>query len=117
MDNATHLYALIREGYDDPYHTEYYLDELLAKNKMISFAIRTRRTACIYVYELHPSSLQNKLKIVGLYDLATEDNGRLYKIWLKQETLLRSEQHLSTTYILAHPEIMYDCLTYIEYDM
>jgi hypothetical protein len=117
MENTTHLYALVREGYDDPYFIEYYMDEVVAKNKLITFALRTRMTACVYVYEL-ASTPNQKLKMVGMFDLATDENdSRFFKIWMKQEALLRSDQHISTTYLLANPDTMYDCLKYIECDM
>ena len=63
------------------------MDEVVAKNKLITFALRTRMTACVYVYEL-ASTPNQKLKMVE------ENDSRFFKIWMKQEALLRSDQHI-----------------------
>ena len=86
------------------------MDEVVAKNKLITFALRTRMTACVYVYEL-ASTPNQKLKMVE------ENDSIFFKIWMKQEALLRSDQHISTTYLLSNPDTMYDCLKYIECNM
>lgn len=104
-----YLYVLLREGYDDPFHTEYYLDEHIAKNRMVEFAIRTRCTVGIYVYRIDFGEPEKKLKFVKRIELAQDDNRTFWKIWLKQDA-----EGLSTDYILRHPEIMHDCLEDIE---
>ena len=111
MEHACrYLYALEREGYDDPYHTEYYLDEMTAKNRMISFAIQTKCVACVYVYLLDFNTPDKKMKLVKQIDLATDDTKRFYRIWLKQDA-----EEITTKYILDNPEIMHDCLTTFEF--
>lgn len=99
------LYAVEREGYDDPYHTEHYLDETTAKNRIISFAVKTRCIACAYVYRIDLNALDKKLQLTHTIELATDESKRFYKIWLKQDA-----EELSEKYILENPEIMYDCL-------
>lgn len=111
MQESSHnrMYALTREGFDDPFHIEYYLDETIAKNRMIEFAIKTRCEVCVYVYELNIETPERKMNLISMINLAKDDSKRFCRIWLKQDG-----KELPTDFILKHPDIMYDCLDYID---
>lgn len=103
-----YLYAFVREGYDDSHHTEYYLDEHIAKNRMVDYAITTRCVSCVYVYRVNYATPEKKMKMVKRIDLAHDDSKRFYKIWLKQDA-----EGLAKNYILSKPEMMHGCLDYV----
>lgn len=103
-----YMYAFVREGLDEPHHTEYYLDEDTAKNRIISFAIRTRCISCVYVYNIDFATPTEKMRLVKRIELATDETRRFCKIWLRQDA-----ENLSSKYILDNPETMYDCLQYV----
>ena len=103
-----YLYAFVREGYDDSHHTEYFLDEYIAKNRMVDFAVKTRCVSCVYVYRIDYGTPEKKMKMVKRIDLAQDESKRFFKIWLKQDA-----EGLTKSYILSNPEIMHGCLEYV----
>lgn len=103
-----YMYAFVREGLEEPHHTEYYLDEATAKNRIISFAIRTRCISCVYVYKIDSTTPTEKMRLVKRIEMAADETRRFCKIWLRQDA-----ENLSSKYILDNPEIMYDCLQYV----
>ncbi len=103
-----YLSALVREGFDDPFHIHYYLDKTAAIN-MISFAIRTNCVAGVYVYRIDHETPANKLKLAQRIELLADHDNKTWKIWTKQK-----EKQYSSSYIMQNPEVMYDCLEYID---
>lgn len=108
-NTSSYLYALVREGYDDPFHIHYYLDETAAINHMIAFAIRTHSLAAVYVYKIDPETPAQKLKLARRIELLSDHDNRSWMIWTKQK-----EKQYTSNYVMQHPEVMYDCLEYVD---
>lgn len=106
-----YLYAVAKENHDNPEQIEYFLDEKTAKNRMICFAVQTNCIALIHVYEMNQDTPETKMKLVQMIhlDSCEHDNSLQFKLWQKQK-----KENISTDNILKTPEIMYDCLKYVD---